>query len=376
MKIKIKNIPAALEKIEELNKRAKKLRLSFLSIQFGEKDADEIEYTISGSMPVLNGWHLVATINHEDADTSIINVIPGEMLPEIYRKSRMCEHCNTDRYRKDTFVVQHENGEYKQVGRQCLADFIGDCDPVMWLKISLLRADAFEALAGCELDEWIGWKSAPSFELDDFLGSVEMAIWAFGWASSSAELPTKNIAWSLSEGDPEIRKAYMEEFDNRCLDKKRDSIVDIQEVISWAENLNDDDCIEDYFYNLRTIAHSGYVTRKTAGYAASMIITYQREQAKKLELEQAAAQSKHFGIVGKREAFELVLERTIALEGHYGITYLHVFHDKNGNKAIWCSSSSCLQVADNPHRLKATVKDHNQREGIAQTVLTRCAVIN
>jgi len=374
MKMKIKNIPAAIEKIEALNKRAKKLHLPALSLQFGEKDTNEVEFYISGEMPVLNGWHLVATINHEDADDAIINVLPGESLPGIYRKSRTCEHCSVNRYRKDTFIVQHENGEYKQVGRQCLADFIGDCDPAIWLKTSLLRADAFDALIGCNDDDWIGWKSKPSFALRDFLESAEKAIWAFGWAPSSSEYPTKYIAWDMVNHNPITLKMYMDKFNDRCKDGQRDSIVDINAVITWAENLTDDSCADDYLYNIRTIAQSGYVTRKTAGYSASMIMTYQREQAKQLKLEQAAAQSKHFGTIKKREIFELVLDRVIPFEGHYGVTYLHIFHDSNGNRAIWYGSSTPFEVGIN-HKIKATVKDHNERDGVSQTVLTRCKAL-
>ncbi len=372
----IKNIPIAFERMEILNKRCRKLGLSPVNIVFGEKvDRDHIEFEITGEMPVLKGWRLLAVLNHADADEIIVNVVPGEELPEKYRESYTCEHCNTNRYRKDTFVVQHENGEYKQVGRQCLADFIGDTDPHRWLQISLLFMDIYTVLVGCDEHEWGYSSSILSFNLHEFLVSAECAIWAFGWANSESDWPTWRAAIDLLRGHRETCEMYEDEVSKRNNGAKREPIVDIKKVIEWAENLSDNDCIEHYFYNLRVIAQSGYVTMRTVGYAASMIMTYQREQAKKLELEQAAKQSKHFGTVGKREIFELFLDRVIVLENYYGITFLHLFHDKAGNKAVWFSTSKCLHENEKLYKIKATVKSHTEHDSVKQTVLTRCKVV-
>ena len=57
-------------------------------------------------------------------------------------------------------------------------------------------------------------------------------------------------------------------------------------------------------------------------------------------------------------------------EGMYGTTYLYKFTDDQGNVYIWYASRG-IETHDGM-TLKGTVKDHNERDGVKQTVLTRC----
>lgn len=369
MKIKIRHLDAATQKIAELNRRAVKLKMPKLGFTVGEVCGDEIEVAIFGQMPVLSGWHLVASLNHEESTSeAILNVVPGEVLPEHFRHSRECEHCRTNRYRKDTFVVRHDNGEYKQVGRNCLAVFLGTTDAERWLAISLWMAAAMTALDGADQDGWHGFNAPPAYTIEEYLDAVESCIWAFGWSNGSSENPTKRQALSYLE-----RGLYWDlwkkEVHSRCPNGRTD-IIDIQAAIAWAKNLPTDDS-NDYLYNIGNIARAGYVTRKTAGYAASILISFQREQAKK----ETSVVSRHFGTVGKREVFELTLERVTPLDSMYGVTYLHHFTDASGNISVWFGSKEIYIETGKTATVKATVKQHNERNGIAQTILTRCVKV-
>ena len=58
-------------------------------------------------------------------------------------------------------------------------------------------------------------------------------------------------------------------------------------------------------------------------------------------------------------------------ENEYGYTYLQKFVTEEGNILIWYGST----VIDfEKGSIKATVKAHNEREGIKQTIITRTAV--
>src|SRR5260370_41641212 len=82
--------------------------------------------TVVGVCPRVNGWGFAATINHEDGG-NILRVAPGfeVSLPLQYRPAgTSCEHCHTDPHRNYTYVLRHESGSWKQVGRNCPADFL------------------------------------------------------------------------------------------------------------------------------------------------------------------------------------------------------------------------------------------------------------
>ena len=56
----------------------------------------------------------------------------------------------------------------------------------------------------------------------------------------------------------------------------------------------------------------------------------------------------------------------------YGMTHLYKFVTVDGNVLVWFASS--MIDIDDVHKLKGTVKDHTERDGIKQTVITRCKV--
>ena len=102
-----------------------------------------------------------------------------------------------------------------------------------------------------------------------------------------------------------------------------------------------------------------------------MIVAHQRALARAAELAEKR-QSRHFGTVGKRETFTLTVERVNSIESQYGVTHIHTMRDAAGNVAVWFATREKLE--NRTYQLLATVKSHGVRDGIAQTVVTRCAV--
>ncbi len=93
------------------------------------------------------------------------------------------------------------------------------------------------------------------------------------------------------------------------------------------------------------------------------------------EPEPAKPVSVHFGQKGRREAFgEFEVEAKICFEGLGGLRVLVKFRADDGRLGVWWTSvSASYELVRGDHvALTATVKDHDQYEGEAQTVLTRC----
>ena len=79
------------------------------------------------------------------------------------------------------------------------------------------------------------------------------------------------------------------------------------------------------------------------------------------------------GEVGQRITLKAA---TVALlsswDGYYGTTWLYKIVDESGNVFIWKASQPFS--AEEGATIRATVKDHNERDGVKQTIVIRCCL--
>ena len=82
-----------------------------------------------------------------------------------------------------------------------------------------------------------------------------------------------------------------------------------------------------------------------------------------------AAKSNWIGTVGERRMFVLSVRHVITMEGIYGTSYLHIMEDADGNVVIYKGTKRYDGIIS----VKATVKEHGEREGVKQTKIARPA---
>jgi hypothetical protein len=211
-------------------------------------------------------------------------------------------------------------------------------------------------------------------ELRDFLNRAAASIRRDGWRSSrdfaehSLE-PTYLLAGEI--------KATEVTFDDKILAKV---------ALEWAASLTPDPD-NDYLAKIRDIAKAGKpITKKTRGLAASIIRAYtldvERRERKRHWAEERAAErkrnagSEYVGEVGARWSFSLKLEKLIKINGHYGLSTLHKFRDGDGNVVIWFKTGGpCGNYEGAEYLVTGRIKAHKEYDGIKQTVLTRCKMI-
>jgi hypothetical protein len=87
--------------------------------------------------------------------------------------------------------------------------------------------------------------------------------------------------------------------------------------------------------------------------------------------EEGAA-SNWIGTVGAREVFTLTIHRIIEIDGQYGLSFLHILKDRDGNVVIY-KGTKVLGDMGEIVTVKATVKEHGEREGVKQTKIARPA---
>ena len=385
-------------RIAEANKKAARLDVEPLTLTLGETDTVEqfvggfptgevlvfVNGTITGTTPRLNGWAFIASLELFE-DTAIIRSIPGEECPPEHRnRGNICDHCGHNRRRTVTYVVRHDDGTTKTVGRNCLKDFMGQSrhNPE---SIALMFRYITELLESLEEGEDYGGGGSGGGKTYDLQGTLELTsavISAYGWVSKTMVdegkaygETTADLVRSYLTAQPDQYKGDAELVAkvNAAKDAKRDT-TDAEAAIAWLTG-DDLDVSSDYIQSIQAIAKRGWVANKHMGFACSIIQAYRREVARLAkEAAKALVNSQHIGTIGKRETFTLKVNRLIFSDGFYGLTIIHLMEDKDGNVFKWFSSGPELDEGEFL-TVKATVKDHGEYQGTKETVLTRVKAV-
>ena len=130
------NMERLEKKLTRIANKCKKYGCDFKYEQVGEtfreiKDdkgniitARFVQIDVEGKA-LINDWEFIASVEHTEEGNIIKRANNAVEVPERYYNSKpVCEHCNSRRARKDTYIVRNvKSGEFKQVGKSCLKDF-------------------------------------------------------------------------------------------------------------------------------------------------------------------------------------------------------------------------------------------------------------
>ena len=171
---------------------------------------------------IINDWEFIAELEHTE-NGNIITGVAGVEVPERYYTSKpMCEHCNSKRYRKNTYIVRNKTtGEFKQVGKSCLKDFTHGMSAeavtqYMSLFDTLIEGETPES--GCSYQRYVNTK--------EYLSYVAETIRHFGYTRSSDEGISTAIR-ALDFYDAAHGRAVTKEYLQDLLDKMRSVNFDI-----------------------------------------------------------------------------------------------------------------------------------------------------
>lgn len=385
-------IDAVIASMKKLNKKAVKLGLApaeMTTEERIEKKTKKCQWTgktITTVRPVLDctmtateikfgDYTHVATLDHAvGGEMPIVNVVPNQHLPAVYRTATPhCDHCNTDRYRKNTFVfVDGEN--YRQVGSSCLKEYFG-IDPtqaINWFSSFYDIAEEEEELSGAFTQEM--------FYSNTTLISIAMAIvertgFVSAKQAKESDVPitstasaTKFVMFPPARLNADTR-AYISEIWNRADALKSDADA----MIAWGKAKFENET-SDYAHNMRIFLDKEYTTEKYFGYTISLISAHKKEIAETTKNKITASDNEYIGNVGDKIATEVAVVKIIPSEGFYGTTYINIMlQQKTGNNIVWMSSNNVLEEGKEI-TLKGTIKAHNSRDGKNQTIMARCKV--
>lgn len=379
------DLPIVRERLERLNKKAAKVAAPVVELTVSEPYEVKldggvaymaVDVQIIGDAPKLEGWTFCGTLDHVSLPGKVVvKTVPGLEIPQgFFHNDAVCDHCQKKRIRKDTFIVE-KDGEYLQVGRQCVQDFLGH-NPAQVLAY-LKALDEFTG----EFEKGFGGPRDFFFDHVEVLKVTTALIRKYGWVSKreayeSAKCPTAFTVMSyfIPEGGPgsAARREWQEWRDSIVVDEKCEK--DAKAAIEWLKTQNGNN---EYMHNLKEILDADSVPSKLFGFWCSLIATYNRAMEREIKKQDGIKKIKqeYFGFLKQRGELVLKVIGKQWIDTQFGGSEIHRFQDSEGRLFNWFSSMGTDMEVGNEYKVKATVKRHDEYNGNKITYINRVSVL-
>lgn len=320
------------------------------------------EFVVTGTAPKLAGWTFLASLSWEDGPL-ITRSAPGftGRVDEATVTEGQCDHCNTNRDRKDTYLLENEAGTRVQVGSSCVKDFLGQDFSPSWANGNGI-SDLDE-----EFRHITGTPTAPALEV---LATAACIAGERGWVSrakadETGQTPSgdtlKSCLFPVGKADEQAAAFFTPKPEHREQAAK---------VLAWCLALEPGD--SEYLANLKRAATAEWVTIRTCAILGSAVAAWHRENGEARVAKLDLTGSKFIGAEKDKLVLQVTLDKWIPIDGYYGTTHLYIFHTDDLNVVKWFSSRDADLDPGTRYELKGTVKGHEVRDDVNETVLTRC----
>jgi len=346
------------------------------------------EIDISGLDPIrLNGWEFAASLEHLPTGTLVFPV-PGIEIPLAISQGCRCDHCNLSRQRVKTYVVRHvESGEFKQIGSNCLRDFLGADSPEHLAELFKFYGSITHDLDALSESERCGWQGG-GVRAYDLLRIVTLAVvfsGQYGWLSSTKArengggTPTaERVREHLRPAQTRALDIAKQELEEAITEKHRETA---EEAIAYFAALSVERRRESTLNNnASVIANAGFCSDKSLGLAAALPVCHQMamtREAREARHQRQIETSAWVGTTGVRGVFTATVCHVANFDTDYGPQTRTIMEDDQGNVLV-CNAlmtpgeefNEQVQQGDRV-KFKATVKEHTEYEQVKQTKLLR-----
>jgi hypothetical protein len=366
-RIDSEDLPYLRNKIEGLNKRAERLgvpgfSLTVLETVYDAKaDITWASLEITGAAPKIDGWILVAVLEHTP-EGNLIRSLPGSEIDLIkYREvGPRCDHCKTVRQRKDTYIVRN-GSETLQVGKSCLKDFTGhelhSLTPIIDLWSECLDGEYEGSGSGLiEIKVWLAYCFAAIRVNGEYISKRK--------ADERNLSSTADTAAHLMDA---AKKARKERSGKRY--RKPEDTASAEAALAYVlETLGAKSQLSDYEHNLLTVARLELLGPRHTGMAAALASFYLRSLAEAMK-----APSEWIGEIKQRREFVGLVEFVTHFETPYGWSSIVKFR-VGSDVVVWKTSTDHNFGIGDRVAFKGTIKAHDEYRGERQTTVTRCKV--
>lgn len=337
-----------------------------------------IEVEVSGTAIAESGWRLAGKIEHLETG-NVIHSFSDVVIPDRYRSvSPRCEHCNSDRHRKETYVLYHaENNSWKQVGSSCLKDFTGYVSAEMAAAIT----SVYTLLERVAEDRIHIERSPKYFEIESVMCYAIECVKHWGYhKAEEGHAATRNQVIDLMHKHMKLPASIGSVTFDPMSTTNLQTFKDMRSRL-LALNAND-----DYTNNLQVFLKAENVPENGLGIVVSAVPYYNNLIARDVE-QRKTSNSEFVGNVGDKLTIDIATVKLVNIyDGYYGSTWRYQIVDAHGNVFMWDASSpmwDTVCVEDSPKgdvieglplQIKGTIKKHDEFRNIKQTWLTRCRV--
>jgi hypothetical protein len=391
------NIARLKAKIAFLQKRVagSDLRLNVLGIievpvKNTEKKQTKYAVEVVGTTPKISGYSYVATIKHQNG-LNLVNKNPSsqvEVPVEFWTAQAICQHCGKKRSRSETVILANEVGELKQIGKNCLADFLRSenfADQLaMMAELKKIVCGAGEGSLG---------NGREVYSIDDLISDTVLALESIkvDWiGSQDRNALIRHVAGFYIGANQQERNIDAQKLRERFASGQQNQ-KKINEVYEFWESAKIAD-LNNFQRNLKAVFDKKELSFKElklgVGVALSVLCETEEGRARRLQFQKRAEQAEskkiadqnlnHFGTIGERGLFRLKVVHVSSYDTQWGLSRKISFEDQDGNKAVWFTSN---ELKTDPFKegqfytFKATIKAHGHFQGVKQTVLNRVSVV-
>ncbi|WP_323025744.1 hypothetical protein [Castellaniella sp.] len=283
-----------------------------------------------------------------------------------------CEHCNTKRNRKLSYLLKDGQGNHKEVGSTCLEDFTGiDPAAVLFMQKMYLFWDEYG-----EDDDWGASPGRVSaYPTKGYLARVLFCMENFGGFVSSAKARDQGLM-ATYEAAASLDRDFKEndEIRNRFYaDYERHSAYAQQIIDWWAQEPTED----SFGHNVKILLAQENIEIKSKhlAFAAAAVQSYQRYAAALND----RVSSVHVGAVGEKRDEPLRLRSVASWDSAFGMQWRFNFTDGQGNRLSWKTGSPPPslrepQAIGRAFSARFKVKKHDEYKGIATTDVSHLKV--
>ena len=356
-----------------------------------KRDVKYYEVTIDGDAPHVPGYEFLATIEHKDGG-NVIRTVPGKGNASDFKDFHSatpdyCDHCKKRRRRIDTFIIRDGEGNMRQIGRNCLSDFLGGKDPkqmLFWFSLKGRVDDLVGRLSGDDEEEggYGGYKSEYTVKPEHVLRAAGSLIKKYGYKKaggygnfdgedSTADM-VRAVFFNYNHRNPDHK-----EYVNIVKNTKDVGEAYRDKALAWFKTVPDEEKDRNNFlHNLDVVTKSSSLSYRDVGIAGALFPAYERAMGDKKKQEGEAKKSNEYiGQPGERlnrTKVKVVKIRWIENRFAYNApdNQLVIMEDEAGNQFKWFNGSRKEMEEDVTYYIMGKIKKHDDYRGRKSTQLT------
>jgi len=330
------------------------------------------DWSVIGQIEAGSGGNLLFSVSSDPNDQAMMRAHADCPIN--------CEHCNTKRARKLSYLLKNGAGGYKEVGSTCLEDFTG-IDPGTALFMQKMHVfwreygeEGIEAGVGRVSSIPVrGYLARVLFCMEEGNGFISAAT-----ARERGIIATYQHAAGLDHDF--IRDSRLR---NRFHDSYARHAAYAQKIIDWWKSADSGafpvpNTVDSFAHNVKILLAKEDIELKNKylALAAGAVAGYQKQLAKRAEEN---VDSVHIGDVGQKRDELLILRSTVSWETVYGVQWRVNFSDGQGNRLSWRTSSPPSDLLE-PQAIgrslsaRFKVKKHDVYKGVATTEVSHLKV--